>query len=185
MSEVAGSEKSSRYAPAELQFRLDQCWRILNLNQELIRSADQKIYLLIAMSILLTTYVSSNIEKIMRIGILQTTILGLFFVCGITFFIFALSTLLPRQRVAAHSGEALPRLVFFGDITMRPDADIYIHDLRTMSIEQLLEDIPRQIYEVAQVAKSKYLSYRRAWQALLVEVVIFLILEVSIILAGR
>lgn len=43
---------------SELTLRLDQAWRILGLNQDLIRAADQKVYLLIVMSTLLVSYVA-------------------------------------------------------------------------------------------------------------------------------
>ena len=78
--------KSARYDVPTLMLRLDQAWRILNLNQELIRAADQKIYLLIVMSTLLVTYVSTNLEKIVNHGVVERVCLILFLVAGAAFF---------------------------------------------------------------------------------------------------
>lgn len=107
-------ETSKRAAPVavgngDLTQRLDQAWRILGLNQELIRAADQKIYLLIVMSTLLVSYVATNIDKIMRMGAMQCGALLLFILASGCFYFFALSTLFPRRQ--ADGGET-ERLIF-------------------------------------------------------------------------
>ena len=103
-----------RHQTTDLNLRLDQVWRILNLNQDLIRSADQKVFLLIAMSTLLVSYVAANIETISRIGPLQFGLLVVFILTSGVFYFFALSTLFPRKsHLAADENVGL---IFFGDI---------------------------------------------------------------------
>ena len=177
-------ETGKRAAPVavgngDLTQRLDQAWRILGLNQELIRAADQKIYLLIVMSTLLVSYVATNIDKIMRMGAMQCVALLLFILASGCFYFFALSTLFPRRQ--ADDGET-ERLIFFGDIASRPNAEDYIQHIRGIAIEQLFADLSRQIYRVAQVATGKYLAYGRAWRAIMAEVGLFVLLEFSMVI---
>ncbi|MEP7154775.1 MAG: Pycsar system effector family protein [Betaproteobacteria bacterium] len=164
---------------SELTLRLDQAWRILGLNQELIRSADQKIYLLIVMSTLLVSYVATNIDKIMRLGMVQNVLLVMFILVSGTFYFFALSTLFPR-RVPGEVKNA--KLIFFGDIASRPDADNYIGDISKVPLDELFEDLARQIYLVSKVATLKYIAYRRAWRSILTEVGLFVVLEFSMVI---
>lgn len=116
-----------RNPTGDLSLRLDQAWRILNMNQDLIRSADQKIYLLIVMSILLVSCVAANIEKISRIGPLQYGLLAVFILACGAFYFFALSTLFPRKnQVAAQENVGL---IFFGDVARRLTVENYIEDI--------------------------------------------------------
>lgn len=166
-----------RHPASDLNVRLDQTWRILNLNQDLIRSADQKIYLLIVMSTLLVSYVAANIEKIGKIGPLQYGLLAVFILVSGVFYFFALSTLFPRKSPAPSKENA--SLIFFGDIATRSSAENYINDIGSISLDDLFDDLARQIYLVSHVATNKYLAYRRAWRAILVEVSLFVVLAMS------
>ncbi len=166
-----------RHPASDLTVRLDQTWRILNLNQDLIRSADQKIYLLIVMSTLLVSYVAANIEKIGKIGPLQYGLLAVFILVSGVFYFFALSTLFPRKSPA--SSKANASLIFFGDIATRSSAEHYINDIGGIPLDSLFDDLARQIYLVSHVATNKYLAYRRAWRAILVEVSLFVVLAMS------
>lgn len=179
---IVDTDTAARYSTSELTLRLDQAWKVLNLNQDLIRAADQKIYLLIVMSTLLVTYVSTNLEKIMRQGMLQRAALILLLLAVAAFFYFALSTVLSRNRKQPSAVPLLPRLVFFGDIAERGSAQMYVSAFRDTDMHSLLDDICHQIHDVASIARQKYRSYRRAWTALLVEVTLFLLLQFSIAL---
>jgi hypothetical protein len=163
---------------SDLNLRLDQAWRILNLNQDLIRSADQKIYLLIIMSTLLVSYVAANIEKISKMGPLQYGLMAVFILASGAFYFFALSTLFPRKSPTPSRENS--SLIFFGDIATRSSAENYVHDVGGIPLERLFDDLARQIYLVSHVAGSKYLAYRRAWRAMLVEVCLFVVLAFSI-----
>lgn len=199
----------SRYDAASLTIRLDQAWRILNLNQDLIRSADQKVYLLIVMSTLLVTYVSANLDKIMHLGVREKICLILFLIAGAGFFYFALTTVLARARNikkealknTAHSQRApsvphrqpsnaqnqaqaahILSLIFFGDIVRRSGPADYASAFHQADLHEVLDDVCHQIHQVAEIATTKYAAYRRAWLALVIEVSMFLVLEFSIIL---
>lgn len=168
----------STVIPAEMTLKLDQAWRILNLNQELIRSADQKIYLLIVMSTLLVSYVATNIDKIIKLGATQNGLLIAFILVSGSFYFFALSTLFPRRQANVNEKE---KLIFFGDIASRPNAEDYTNALGTVTIDRLFEDLTRQIYMVSHVATQKYIAYRRAWRSILTEVGLFVVLEFSMV----
>ena len=183
--------KSARYDAPTLMLRLDQAWRILNLNQELIRAADQKIYLLIVMSTLLVTYVSTNLEKIVNHGVVERVCLILFLVAGAAFFFFALTTVLarsrrllarPLNRDEAEHPVVTPHLIFFGDISQRARPDEYAASFHQADLHDVLNDVCHQIHQVAGIANNKYRAYRRAWMALAVEVTLFLALEFSLVI---
>lgn len=103
MSGMEGNKRDGGPVPgtpdrSELTLRLDQAWRILGLNQDLIRAGDQKIYLLIVMSTLLVSYVATNIDRIIRLGDVQNALLVMFILISGAFYFFALSTLFPRRQ---------------------------------------------------------------------------------------
>ena len=166
-----------RQRASDLTLRLDQAWRILNLNQDLIRSADQKIYLLIVMSTLLVSYVAANIEKIGEMGMLQYGLVAVFILVSGAFYFFALSTLFPRKSQVPAKDSA--GLVYYGDIATRATADNYVQEIGSIPLERLFDDLAKQIYLVSQVATNKYTAYRRAWRAILVEVSLFVVLAFS------
>ena len=169
-----------RNPASDMSLRLDQAWRILNLNQDLIRSADQKIYLLIVMSILLVSYVAANIEKISRIGPLQYGLLAVFILACGAFYFFALSTLFPRKNLVATQENV--GLIFFGDVARRLTVEDYIEDIGNIPLARLFDDLARQIYLVSQVATNKYRAYGRAWRAMLIKVSLFIVLAMSMAL---
>ncbi|HEX9392255.1 MAG TPA: Pycsar system effector family protein [Usitatibacteraceae bacterium] len=180
--EMVATVARERFTTAELALRLEQAWRIFNLNQDLIRAADQKIYVLFVMSTLLVTYVSTNLEKIMRQGALQRGILILFLMAVAAFFFFALSTVVSRSRKPPSAVSTLPRVVFFGDIAERESGPAYAEAFCSTDLQAIFDDICHQIYDVASIARAKYRLYRQAWMALLLEVALFLLLEFSIAL---
>jgi hypothetical protein len=182
---ISAAAVANRYDLPQLTLRLDQAWRILNLNQELIRSADQKSYLLIVMSTLLVTYISTNLPRLMGMGMPVKLSLVLFICAAATFYYFALSTLLARNRgKAAPSTQTaqIPNLVFFGDIAQRAQPTEYAACFHRADLHEVLDDVCHQIHQVAHIATRKYRAYRRAWIALLTELFMFVMLQFWIIL---
>ena len=173
---------TNRYDLPQLTLRLDQAWRILNLNQELIRSADQKSYLLIVMSTLLVTYISTNLPRLMGMGMPVKLSLVLFIFAAALFYYFALSTLLARNRGKAAPPGQIPNLVFFGDIAQRAQPTDYAANFHRADLHEVLDDVCHQIHQVANIAVRKYRAYRRAWIALMAELGMFVMLQFWIIL---
>jgi Family of unknown function (DUF5706) len=180
LNEAAKPPVKPRYAPAELSTRLDQAWRVLSVNQEMIRSADQKIYLLIAISAVLASFVANNLEKILKMGPLQTVLLALFLVSSAGFLFFALGTLINRTQKSDGIAAETPRLIFFGDIAQSASAGTYANHFRDADLHDVLDDLCHQIHSVARIATRKYRTYRLAWFVLMIEVALFLALEISV-----
>jgi Family of unknown function (DUF5706) len=181
-ADVEAVAATNRYDLSQLTLRLDQAWRILNLNQELIRSADQKSYLLIVMSTLLVTYISTNLPRLMGMGMSVKVSLVLFIFAAAMFYYFALSTLLARNRGRVASSAQIPNLVFFGDIAQRAQPADYAACFHRADLHEVLDDVCHQIHQVAHIATRKYRAYRRAWIALLAELCMFVMLQFWIIL---
>jgi Family of unknown function (DUF5706) len=182
---INAAAPANRYDLPQLTLRLDQAWRILNLNQELIRSADQKSYLLIVMSTLLVTYISTNLPRLMGMGMPVKFSLVLFICSAAAFYYFALSTLFARNRgKAAPSTQTaqIPNLVFFGDIAQRAQPAEYATCFHRADLHEVLDDVCHQIHQVANISTRKYRAYRRAWIALLTELCMFVTLQFWIIL---
>jgi hypothetical protein len=167
---------------SQLELRLDQAWRVLALNQELIRSADLRAYLLSFMSTMLVTFVANNLDKILKHGPLQTTLLIVFFISAVLFFFFSLTTLTARTHIAASQAGSEKGFIFFGDIAARRDAASFVSECRVNNLHVIFDDLNRQTHYVATIAKRKYATYRLAWFAVLAEVGSFLVLEISIAL---
>jgi hypothetical protein len=172
-----------RYAPAELTVRLDQAWRVLGTNQDIIRSADQKVYLLIVTSALLATFIANNIERILNMGMLQKSLLVLFLVSSATFFVFALRTLFARGAIKPNTASSTAHhgLIFFGDIYHHGSPASYAQAVRNVDLNEFYDDLAKQAFYVSEIATHKYIAYRRAWAGLLCAVVMFLALEFSIV----
>jgi Family of unknown function (DUF5706) len=173
-----------RYTPAELELRLDQAWRVLNGSQEMVRSADQKVYLLVVMSTILVSFAANNLDSILKLGRTQSVLLMVFLGVSGFFYFFALRTLVARAASAANTNITTPAtnsvgLIFFGDIASHGSATKYASDMRNADLHDVLEDVLEQAYQVACIAQAKFLAYKRAWYTLICEVALFLTLEFS------
>lgn len=166
---------SARLSAAELTFRIDQAWRVLNFNQELVRAADQKVYLLVCMSALMGTVLANNLHRVPTFSLAQNSLLVIFISAGAAFFGFTLFTLFARAGKARPGHTA--NLIYFGDIATRPTAQEYAADFRGADLHVLLDDLNRQTHSVATIATRKYQTYRYAWVALLLQVAAFLVLQ--------
>ncbi len=178
---AASASSSAATSPtngADLEVRLDQVWRVLSLNQDLIRSADLRAYLLSFMSTMLVTYVANNLDKIAKVGSLQAGLLIVFFVAAVVFFAFSLTTLSARSAAVPNA----KGFVFYGDIASRADHAAYVAECRDTDLREMFDDLNRQAYHVATIAKRKYATYRLAWLAVLAEFGSFLAIEISIAL---
>ena len=89
----------------------DHAWRVLNLQQELIRAMDQKTYMLIVMSTLLVSFTSTNLERITNVGRIRSVALPVLVLAAVCFFMFSLATLLARQD--RRRPNPSPSLVYF------------------------------------------------------------------------
>ncbi len=171
-----------QFSPAELTIRLDQAWRVLGVNQEIIRSADQKVYLLIVMSAVLATFTANNLERILGLGRLQNGLLIVFLVASAAFFFFALRTLFARAETVKAHDQAPKGNIFFGDIARHASATEYSATVGAIDLHRFLDDLIQQAFHVSHIASLKYIAYRRAWLSLMVEIAVFLMLEFSVAL---
>jgi hypothetical protein len=125
-------------------WRYEHAWRILNLNQELIRATDQKTYTLLVLSTLLVSYSANNLERLSPAGWMHDAALPLLGLTAIAFFVFALATLVARHDATPRT--ARPSLVFFGHILGRGDLESYLQDFHGATQHEVIDDrnAPRQ-----------------------------------------
>jgi len=157
---------------SDLTWRHDHAWRIFMLNQEIIRTTDMKVYMLVVMSTLLVSFSSTNLDRILANGMVHDLTLALLVITAAAFFGYALGTLFTRYApVLAH----LPQgVVFFAHIAGRASASQYCADFMSLDRRAALNDLLEQNADVSAILLRKLTNYRRAWVCLMLQVVIFL-----------
>jgi hypothetical protein len=177
---VAKPSASAPHVPvlSEVAWRYDHAWRILNLNQELIRSTDQKTYMLIVMSTLLVSFAASNLDRLSHRDWVNNAALPLLALATVAFFVFALATLLARHKAVAGEFEGASSLVFFGDIARRESVSSYLDDFHATLQPAAVDDLLTQTAIVDAILRTKLANYQRAWWVLATQVVIFVAINV-------
>lgn len=160
--------------------RLDHAWRIYLNAQDMIKYADQKVHVLLALSTLISSFILANLNSIVKGGIFERSLLGVFVIAAAFFFVFALFALLARKD--SRTGDTVPRLVFFRHIQEKKEAIEYVQSFNNISLSEALADLCYQIYEVSIIAEKKFKSYRFAWAALSLQALTFVVLIVRITL---
>jgi Pycsar effector protein len=151
----------------------DPAWRIyLNL-QNMIKMADQKVYMLLAFSGVMATIVFTKLGAISRDWLFYA-VLGFYLLALIFFMVFALQALLARSGVKTEG--SVPRLIFFGHIAKRKNAQEYFKDFSRASEEEIFRDLTFQIYEIGVINHKKYSNYRIAWWGILFQFLGFLLI---------
>jgi hypothetical protein len=143
---------------------LDHAWRIHANAQDLIKYADQKVQVVLALGTLLTGYVSSKADTVAALGAVGYVLLAAFAAAAAVFFGAALRALLARSDTK--TGGTVPRLIYFGHIAQRREAAEYAAELRFLSPAAALDDVAYQIAELGNIAAKKFGNYRCAWWAL-------------------
>ncbi len=143
---------------------LDHAWRIHANAQDLIKYADQKVQVVLALGTLLTGWVSGKAETVTALGAVGYVLLAAFAAAAAVFFGASLRALLARSDTK--TGGTVPRLIYFGHIAQRREAAEYAAELRSLSPAAALDDVAYQIAELGNIAAKKFGNYRCAWWAL-------------------
>ncbi len=151
---------------------LEHAWRIYNSTQEMIRFADRKIRVLLLISGGLTSCVFLTLSELREGGQLARLGLAIFLVAMLVFLSLGLMEVAPR------TGRKLegPGLVFFQRVAERSDPGEYHREFMASSQEERLQDLCEQIHQVSVIARLKFRTYTRAWKALAVQVLAFVML---------
>lgn len=164
-------------AHSDEMWRYDHAWRILNLNQELIRATDQRTYMLIVLSTLLISFTASTSDRIAHGGWARDATIPLLALSAIAFFVFALGTLLARQHPVAPSARR-GSLVFFAQSERHETRESYCQAFHGTDRRDAIDDILAQIVVVTDILRKKLENYHRSWWCLGFQVAIFLILNI-------
>jgi len=157
---------------------LNHAWQIYRNVQELIRYADQKVHVSLALSAVVTTFALANLPQAKDAGRVALTMLVLLGVAQAAFLAFALGALFARRD--ARTGGAVRRLVYFGHIVRFKEPAEYVREFRSVTPAEAVDDVAYQIYEVSCIAGKKFANYRRAWCALVVEIVLLVALAIAL-----
>jgi hypothetical protein len=170
--------------------RVDAAWKVRGDQQDLIKFADQKVGAVMALSAVLTGFVLSNLRVMVAGGTFTLLLVIMFLVVTVGLLISALRALLARVPGASQgadaptAGDRLPRVVYFGHIGERPDADRYWKDFAALSDQDLLRDLCHQNWELSRIAGEKYLNYRYAWRWMQGQLAVFLLLVIALMNTG-
>ncbi|RIK53974.1 hypothetical protein DCC62_32045 [candidate division KSB1 bacterium] len=116
--------------------RLDHAWRIYLNAQDMIKYADQKIHVLLALSTLISSFILANLNPIVKAGIFERSLLGVFVIATAFFFAFALFALLARKD--SRTGDTVPRLVFFRHVQEKKEAIEYLNSFKNSNCSALV-----------------------------------------------
>jgi hypothetical protein len=152
----------------------DHAWRIYLNCQEMIKYADQKVQVTIALAALITSFALSKLDKFDAVGSFEQFIIGAFVIATATFFYFALAALLARSDTK--TGDSVPKLIYFGHISKRADAEEYRRCFLETEPHRHLDDLLFQIAELGDIASKKFTNYRSSWVALAFMIIFFVIL---------
>lgn len=152
----------------------DHAWRIYLNCQEMIKYADQKVQVAIALAALITSFALGKLDKIDAAGSFEKFIVGAFVIATATFFYFALAALLARGDTKTDN--SVPKLIYFGHISSRSSAEEYRRSFLETDPQRHLDDLLFQIVELGDIAGKKFSNYRSSWVALAFMIVFFVIL---------
>lgn len=167
--------------------RIDAAWRVRGDQQDLIKFADQKVGAVLALSAVLTGFVMSNLRVLVASGSFALLLVTAFLVVTLGLLISALRALLARVPVASEAGDApiagdcLPKVVYFGHIGERSDADRYWKDFAALGEQDLLRDLCHQNWELSRIAGEKYQNYRYAWRWMQGQLAVFLLVVIFLV----
>ena len=157
---------------------LGHAWRVFANTQEMIRYADQKVHVLIVLSTLFVTAFLANLAAITHTTGWVAAVVWLFAGATLLFLVFALGALFSRSD--AKTGEAVPKLIYFGHVAAKAEASEYAQEFRELTSETALADVCYQIYEVSAIASKKFWYYQMSWIFLLIQAMSLLTLLVCV-----
>jgi len=152
----------------------DHLWNIFRNIQELIRFADQKIQVLFVISGLLSTIVFRQALDAIYISLFQKIFVCIY-LCGfIVFVVMSLIALIARSKKVEDMG--IVRHIYFGHVVKNKKPMDYINSVLNLDNSEIEKDLACQIYEISQIAKTKFKYYKYAWYVLIVQLFAFLCL---------
>lgn len=154
--------------------QFEHAWRIYLNMQDMIKYADQKVQVVIALATVMITFVLAKLEALQALDRTARISVMVFLTATVIFFACALLALLARSDTL--TGDRVPKLIYFGHIAKRKEAVEYTHAFRLASPESALDDICYQIAELGSIASKKFTFYRYAWFALGAMLLSFLVL---------
>lgn len=157
--------------------KIDHLWNIYKNIQESIKFADQKIQILLVISGLFSAIVFEQLLENFCLSIFQKIFIGVYIIEFILFIVISLIALLARSDRA--TGSKIARLIYFNHIAERREANEYYDLVSNTEPLDIQKDLAYQIYEVSQIAKTKYKFYKIAWVILLFQIVSFLSLVIG------
>jgi len=154
--------------------KIDHAWNIYFNTQDIIKSADQKVHVLIALTTIVTAAVITKLEILIDHGVVTRVLIVGFMIATGFFITFALSALLARYDLKADM--TVPRLVFFRHIQQCSKSTDYLKYFKEISHREALGDLCNQIYEASVITQKKFKNYRLASLALLAQIILFLMM---------
>ena len=173
----------------ELECKIEIATQTLDRNIDFITNCDNKTSIVLAafgvlLTIILTNEGLNKILNIVKTCIETKTFCNIFYLLCLTstFFIMMLGMFnLGSVLVARTSEEAIGRKdetsrIFFIGIRKNGDYYTYNQKFRTMSKEDLLNDLIEQIYINADIASIKYATYNRGLRRTIIGFTLFVVL---------
>ncbi|MCF8230550.1 MAG: DUF5706 domain-containing protein [Bacteroidales bacterium] len=160
--------------------KIDFAWKILINNQDMVKFADSKIKFLLVISGISTTYVLTNFNSLLLIGLPAQILIGVFLIAFLLFIVFALLTIYPRY--ASNTDMSVPKLIYHHHVSQRNKALEYRTDFKETEENEFLDDVLYQVYEVSKIADKKFRYYNKSGIFIGIQLVAFVVICVFKIL---
>ena len=138
---------------------IDHAWRVFENAQAMVRLADQKLQVSLALGTGLTGLQAASLWD--GCSPFSWAFAGAVF----WFFVFALTALLSRGP--SQTPAETPKLLYFGHIASLKQEE-FAQRFMAMDDSQRLQDLVAQVYEVSAIAKRKFVLYQLSWLGLVV-----------------
>lgn len=158
--------------------KIEYAWKIYSNTQEMIKLADQKVYVSATVSLLIVTaFFASDIGKT-AITLCIGRILALSFLVSTAYFIYyALEALIPKPK-SSHTKDNASKLIFFAHVIEKKEISDYVRSYSEVTSEEALKDLLCQIYEISFIAMEKHKNYGLSAKGLKYQLIFFMMTSI-------
>ncbi|MEP7323626.1 MAG: Pycsar system effector family protein [Saprospiraceae bacterium] len=157
------------------ELQADHAWRLYNSQQEMIRFADYKIYLLYMIAGILMSIVFSQYKELMEMGISFKILYVLVLIASTFLIYYSMQTVIPRASKIRKMDSQ--RLIYFQEISIQDEKE-YISRFIDLPTDQITEDLLLQVTVLSDILALKFENLKKAMWAFYVILAAIILIQV-------